>query len=237
MCEHNALVAEKYGRRELVDVWRYAALLLRKDIPLELLEPEKQRDTVLVIAKDAVGRFGGEKRLSGDDSNGKTLTGRVKWGYHPLAKQLIRDLFEYFEKRADVQMLAMLSCIFSESIAEDSVAYAESQLPQPETPLPMKAPSFSLDYFPADVSLWYASQANYKSQANSAISTPKTLHTPHIVGSYGSDEIWTGEPESRPTPAARHHLLEHQKTIFRTGTLEACQPRLIIGCCVEPIRL
>ncbi|KAI0552354.1 WD repeat-containing protein [Xylaria curta] len=220
VCEHNALVAEKHGRRDLVDVWRYAALLLRKDIPLELLEPEKQRDTVLVIAKDAVGRFCGAKQLSDNDPNGKTLTGRVKWGHHPLAKQLISDLFEYFEQLADIQMLAMLSCIFSESIAEDSVAYAESQLPQPETPLPMKAPSFSLDYFPADVSLWYASQGNHKSQVNSAISTPKTLYTPHLVGSYGSDDLWAGEAESTsyscgetpPTRTPKDHLSDGDPT-------------------------
>ncbi|KAI3330676.1 WD repeat-containing protein [Ustulina deusta] len=194
VCEHNALVAQKYGRYDLVDVWRYAALLLRKDIPLELLAQGKQQDTILVIAKDAVGRFGDNRLSDGSDSN--ILTGRVKWGHHPLAKHLINDLFEYFEQLADVQMLAMLSCIFSESTAEDSVAYAGSQLPQPETPLPMKAPSFSLKYFPPDASLWYASHANYKSQANSVVSTPKTLHTPHIVGSFGSEELWVGEPES-----------------------------------------
>ncbi|KAJ8114157.1 hypothetical protein ONZ43_g4968 [Nemania bipapillata] len=216
VCEHNALVAQKYGRHDLADVWRYAALLLRKDIPLELLEYEKERETILVIAKEAVGRFGGENLQSADEADSHILSGRVKWGHHPLAKHLIMDLFEYYEKLADVQMLAMLSCIFSESTAEDSVAYAESRLPQPETPLPMKAPSFSLDYFPLDASLWHSSHGhgNHKSQANSAISTPKTLHTPHIVGSYGSEELWIGEPESTsyscgetpPTRTPKEHL-------------------------------
>ncbi|KAJ8126858.1 hypothetical protein O1611_g6780 [Lasiodiplodia mahajangana] len=214
VCEHNALVAQKYGYHDLVDVWRYSALLLRRDIPLELLGHEKRHDTILVIAKEAVGRFGSEKLLSGNDSGSHTFSGRVKWGHHPLAKDLIRKLFEYYEKLADIQMLAMLSCIFSESTAEDSVAYAESRLPQPETPLPMKAPSFSLDYFPLDASLWHSSHSNYKSQANSAISTPKTLHTPHIVGSYGSEELWMGEPESTsyscgetpPTRTPKEHL-------------------------------
>ncbi|KAI1292392.1 WD repeat-containing protein [Xylaria venustula] len=217
VCEHNALVAQKYDRHDLVNVWRYAALLLRKDIPLELLAQDKQHDTILVIAKDAVGRFG-DRALS-DESSGHTLTGRVKWGNHPLAKDLINDLFEYYERLADVQMLAMLSCIFSESTAEDSVAYAGSQLPQPETPLPMKAPAFSLDYFPPDVSLWYASNT-FKSQANSAVSTPKTLHTPHIVGSYESDELWAGDPQSTsyscgetpPSRTPKDHLSEGDPT-------------------------
>lgn len=220
VCEHNARVAQKYGLHDLVDVWRYAALLLRKDIPLELLNHDKQQDTILVIARDAVGRFAGGRQSSGDDFENNTLTGRVKWGHHPLAKHLIHDLFDYFEHLADVQMLAMLSCIFSESAAEDSVAYAESQLPQPATPLPMKAPSFSLDYFPPDASLWYPHYSNYKSQANSAISTPKTVHTPHIVGSYGSEELWLGEPESTsyscgetpPTRTPKEHLSDGTRT-------------------------
>ncbi|KAI2620526.1 hypothetical protein GGR54DRAFT_103472 [Hypoxylon sp. NC1633] len=196
VCEHNAAVAEKYGRSDLVDVWKYAALLLRKDIPLELLGDGRNRESILVIAKDAVARFGDDRQSSGD-AGAAALTGRVKWGQHPLAKSLINDLFDYFEKMADVQMLAMLSCIFSESSTEDSVAYAESHLTQPETPLPMKAPSFSLDYFPTDASLWHTYH-NQKSQANSTISTPKMLNTPvNLVGSYGSEDVtWGGDPKS-----------------------------------------
>ncbi|KAI8632826.1 hypothetical protein F5Y19DRAFT_471998 [Xylariaceae sp. FL1651] len=221
VCKHNAKVAQKYGRHDLVDVWQYAALLLRKDIPLELLEYGKQRDTILVIAKDAIARFSSNKSASHGDTDNTALTGRVKWGYHPLAKGLISDLFDYFEQLADIQMLAMLSCIFSETTAEDGIAYAESQLPQPETPLPMKAPSFSLDYFPPDASLWHASHANYKSQVNSTVSTPKTIHTPiHIVGSLGSDDQWLGEPESTsyscgetpPTRTPKDHLSEGDPT-------------------------
>ncbi|KAI1161495.1 WD repeat-containing protein [Nemania serpens] len=220
VCEHNALVAEKYGQHDLAAVWRYAALLLRKDIPLELLGSEKKQDMVLVIAKDAVSRFGSGKLPSDSGSGNNTLSGRVKWGHHPLAKDLIRELFDYYEQIADIQMLAMLSCIFSESTAEDSVAYAESGLPQPETPLPMKAPAFSLDYFPPDASLWYASHGNRKSQANSTVSTPKTLHTPHIVGSYGSSELWMGDPESTsyscgetpPTRTPKDHLSDGGQT-------------------------
>ncbi|KAI1343614.1 hypothetical protein F5Y15DRAFT_237645 [Xylariaceae sp. FL0016] len=214
VCEHNAQVALKYNRLDLVHVWRYAALLLRKDIPLELLSPERPEDTILVIAKTALARVDGDRSPA--------LTGRVKWGQHPLAKDLITELFDYFEKIADIQMLAMLSCVFSDSSTEDSIAYAESHLTQPETPLPMKAPSFSLDYFPTDASLWHSSHAYHKSQVNSVLSTPKTLHTPvHIAGSFGSDEgLWQGEPESTsyscgetpPSRTPRDHLSEGEST-------------------------
>ncbi|KAH9884199.1 hypothetical protein F4778DRAFT_774781 [Xylariomycetidae sp. FL2044] len=197
VCEHNARIAEKYHRPDLVDVWRYASLLLRKDIPLELLGRDKQRDTVLVIAKDAVTRF---DQSSGQhhDAGDPPLTGRVKWGHHPLAKDMIKDLFGHYEKIADVQMLAMLSCVFSESSTQDSVAYAESHLTQPETPLPMKAPSFSLDYFPTDASLWHTAPSNQRLNADSGVSTPRILQTPvQVIGSYGSEEgAWPGDPGS-----------------------------------------
>ncbi|KAI2632921.1 WD repeat-containing protein [Xylaria nigripes] len=219
VCEHNARVAEKYGRHELIDVWRYAALLLRKDIPLELLRTEKHGNQLLFIAKDAVAGFGGSNPLLGSGPDSTPLSGRVKWGYHPLAKHLINGLFEHFEQLADVQMLAMLSCIFSESTAEDGIAYAESRLSEPETPLPMKAPSFSLEYFPSEALLWYPPHTNYKSQANSGISTPKILHTPMPNGSY-EEELWIGEPESTsfscgetpPSRTPKDHLSEGDPT-------------------------
>ncbi|KAK8877232.1 WD repeat-containing protein [Apiospora arundinis] len=200
VCEHNAEVALKYGRYDLVHVWRYAALLLRRDIPLELLEQTPRNSSVLVVAKNFVSHVRDGKVSPRDSEN--QLAGKVKWGLHPLAKEFIADLFHYFERAADIQMLAMLSCVFSEASTEDGVAYAESHMTQPETPLGMKAPSFSLDYFPTDASLWHTS-SNYKSHVNSAVSTPGTVHTPiHIPGSYGSEDgYWLGDPGSNSYPS------------------------------------
>ncbi|KAK5662917.1 hypothetical protein OQA88_6329 [Cercophora sp. LCS_1] len=188
VCTHNASVAEKYGYPDLVHVWKYAALLLQKNIPLELHEQKRRGESVLVIARDAVSRAREEDGEGSQVTSPEvSLCGRVRWGFHPLAQELIDDLFAYFERVADVQMLAMLTCIFGESTAEDGVAYAESHLTQVETPLPMKAPSFSLEYFPTDPGLW---NINLKSQASSAITTPRTAHTPAMYSdSLGSDEI------------------------------------------------
>jgi WD repeat-containing protein 59 len=222
VCEHNARVAEKYGYADLVDVWRYSALLLRKDIPLELLDLDQRKNSILVIARDVVSRFRDDRSSESDShsaSDDMNLSGRVKWGNHPLAKEFIQDLFDYFERLADIQMLAMLSCIFSESTTEDGVAYAESHLSQPETPLPMKAPSFSLDYFPTDASLW---NIHLRSHSNSAITTPRTLNTPiHYSGSQASEEgLWAGDPgsnsyscgETPPLKTGREYLAEIEST-------------------------
>jgi WD repeat-containing protein 59 len=224
VCEHNARVAIKYGCSDLADIWRYASLLLRSDIPLlELHEQSSRRPSVLVIARDAVARAQLQEHGAADSS----LTGRVKWGCHPLAREFIHELFDHFDKLADIQMLAMLSCIFGESLAEDSIAYAESHLPQPETPLPMKAPSFSLEYFPTDPYLWTVRAATSRgSNLSSAVTTPRTAHTPNLYsGSLGSDEaVWTGEPasnsystgETPPMKTGRERLMGSEQS---QGTL------------------
>lgn len=192
ICEHNAQVAEKYGYSDLVHIWKYAALLLRSDIPLEVREQRQRNKSVLVIAKDALSRY-----RDGDYSENEVelLTGRVKWGHHPLAREFVKDLFAYFEQLADMQMLAMLSCIFGESSTEDPVPYAESRLPKPETPLPMKAPSFSLEYFPTGTADWgLQSRSGY----SSAIHTPRTSQTPVIMSDPQSpDVLWMGDPGSQ----------------------------------------
>jgi hypothetical protein len=217
VCSHNAAVAEKYGHPDLAHVWRYAALLLRRDIPLEIHDLQHSGQPVLVIARDVVARTRDAEAKG--PTHEASLAGRVRWGHHPLARDLINDLFDYYEKIADIQMLAMLACIFGDYSMEEEAAIAASHLPQPKTPLPMKAPSFSLEYFPTDPALWYLN--NYKSQASSAITTPRTATTPAMYSdSQDSDEV-LGMAESRshsyscgetPPNLAREHLREVGQT-------------------------
>lgn len=195
VCEHNADVAKEFGHDELANLWRYLALLLRKGIPLEVLSHDYRHTPILVIAHDVVSKCSKEGSVPFDKDDDQTLSGRVKWGRHPLAQEFISDLFDHFEKIADIQMLAMLSCIFSDSTTDDGVAYVESGLPKTETPLPLKAPSFSLDYYPTDASAWnlYGRARDY-----SGYNTPRTVpQTPFYAGSQASDEaLWSGEPGS-----------------------------------------
>ncbi|KAL2023538.1 hypothetical protein VTK56DRAFT_2146 [Thermocarpiscus australiensis] len=220
VCSHNAAVAEKYGDPDLVHVWKYAALLLRRDIPLEIHELQRRGQPVLVIARDAVART---RDVNKEGNQASTipeadLAGRVRWGHHPLARELINDLFDYYEKVADIQMLAMLACIFGDYSIEEEAALAASHLPQPKTPLPMKAPSFSLEYFPTDPALWNLTS---KSQASSAITTPRTAGTPAMYSDTPSPDENAGliEPGSHsyscgetPPNAPREHLRDSSKT-------------------------
>ncbi|KAL2127106.1 hypothetical protein VTI74DRAFT_11321 [Chaetomium olivicolor] len=259
VCTHNASVAEKYGHQDLVHVWKYAALLLRRDIPLEIHDLQYKGQPVLVIAKDAVAHAEQEDARA---TTPGTLAGRVRWGHHPLARDLINDLFDYYEKIADIQMLAMLACIFGDYSIEEEAAIAASHLPQPKTPLPMKAPSFSLEYFPTDPTLW---NLNYKSQASSVITTPRTANTPAMYSDPPSSDEIPGyvEPRSHsyscgetPPNAAREHprdagqtqslstspnnRLFHRSNSTVAAAIAASLPRalagIVSGSPPEPIR-
>lgn len=201
VCEHNAVVAEKYSYNDLADIWRYAAILLSNEVPLEVLDQSHRAQPILVIAKDSIKRY---RRDSGSDSGIDTsydfghrgnISGRVKWGTSPLAMRLIGDLFTHFEKTADLQMLAMLSCVFNEPILKDATSQAENQTSKPQTPLTMKTPAFSLDYFPTDAAAWSMYQ---RTPIHSAVSTPKLAQTPSgLYGSYGSSTgLWSSDPAS-----------------------------------------
>ncbi|KAI9744675.1 MAG: hypothetical protein M1818_002204 [Claussenomyces sp. TS43310] len=204
VCNHNAEVAERYGQQEKADIWRYAAMLLHREVPLEYLDQSHGKEPILVIARDMIRRC---RRESGPDSGidmtydtqlkKDNMSGRVKWGHNPLAKVLIGDLFEHFEKQADIQMLAMLSCVFSEPASDDGASRAELRLSQPETPMSMKTPAFSLDYFPTDVAAW---SVYPRIPVTSTASTPKQVATPAgLYGSLGSSNgPWGSDPISTP---------------------------------------
>lgn len=131
VCQFNAAVAEKHGYNELADVWRLVEMVLRNEVPLEVCTPQELgvgpgafEDRVLVMAKRASlvrGRrdSGLGLDLSDEEADGLAdmeFWGRVKWGSHPLGGTwLVDELFAYFEKKVDVQMLAMLSCVFCET--------------------------------------------------------------------------------------------------------------------------
>jgi hypothetical protein len=201
VCEHNAAVAEKHNYKDLADVWRYAAILLLNEVPLEVLDQTHRSEPILVIARELIKR---QRRFSSSDSGvdishdldgSGNLSGRVKWGTSPLAMQHIGELFAHFEKKADIQMLALLSCVFSEPAIKDAASQAEVQMSQPQTPLTMKTPAFSLDYFPTYTAAWNMFQ---RSPIHSGVSTPRITHTPS--GLYGSLGSSIGPWGSDPTP-------------------------------------
>lgn len=201
VCSTNATIAEKHGLRDLADIWRYASMLLHNEVPLEVLARNHRREPILVIAKNSIKHSRGDSGsdsgidISDDFDRTNRLSGRVKWGTNPLARKAVGDLFAHFERLADVQMLAMLSCVFSESSTEDTTSQAEVRLATPQTPLSMKMPAFSLDYFPTEAAAWSMYR---RTHINSAVSTPRLAQTPSgLYGSVGSSNgPWGSDPAS-----------------------------------------
>ncbi|CAA9959974.1 WD domain containing protein [Pyrenophora teres f. maculata] len=160
ICEHNAQVARKHGFEDLADIWMLCKLILSDEVPLEILPQQYRRDQVLVLARRALVRI--KRKDSGldlrfdesDNVSNPKLRARVKWGHHVVVTWLIPSLFEHFERLADTQMLAMLSCIFAEPAAREGVTSAMAKMRQSQLPMSMEAPAFSLDYFPSADAAW-----------------------------------------------------------------------------------
>lgn len=172
VCEHNSTVAKKHGLDDLADIWMLCKLILNNEVPLEILPQQHRRDQVVVLARRALVRI--KRKDSGldlqfdeaDTVTNPRLTGRIKWGNHAVVTWLIPALFDHFERLADTQMLAMLSCIFAEPAAREGVTSAMAKTRQSHLPMSMTAPAFSLDYFASPDIAW--------SLFNPTISIPST---------------------------------------------------------------
>lgn len=160
VCEHNANVARKHGFKDLADIWMLCKLILNNDVPLEIMPQPYRKDQVLVLARRALIRT--KRKDSGldvqfadsENVNNPKLTGRIKWGNHVVVTWLIPALFDHFERLADTQMLAMLSCIFAEPAAREGVTSVMARMKQSQLPMSMEAPAFSLDYFSSVDAAW-----------------------------------------------------------------------------------
>ncbi|KAL9586654.1 MAG: hypothetical protein Q9203_003792 [Teloschistes exilis] len=116
-CLHNAAVARNRGELELAGVWDFVNLIIKDEVPLDRTAITGGRDSILVVARRSIAPLrwkDGAIDLSYDspnDEGGTKPKGRIHWGAHPFGRQwLIDALFDHFERLADVQMLAMLSC-------------------------------------------------------------------------------------------------------------------------------
>lgn len=155
VCEHNAQVASQQSEDVIASVWKLAKLILQNNVPLELLQERISRENILTIAKKATQSL--RHKDSGvdlscdsqDEDFPSTFTGRVRWGNSPLGPNyLIPTLFDHYEALGDVQMLAMLSCVFAEPRSAQPEALLIPHKDQ-DLSIELKAPAFSVDYYPS----------------------------------------------------------------------------------------
>jgi WD40 repeat protein len=236
ICEHNSAIARRYGYDDLADIWLLCKLILSNEVPLEILPQQHRREQVLVLARRALVRI--KRKDSGldlqfdeaDTVTNPKLTGRIKWGNHAVVTWLIPALFEHFERLADTQMLAMLSCVFAEPAAREGVSSTMAKMRHSHLPMSMEAPAFSLDYFSSTDAAWslFKPTLSISSRpAHSRHATPvndfgwqKSTKNVDVYGSHGSSNgPWGSDtiPSEPVTPYSTGHT--PPPIVSRTSTI------------------
>ncbi|KAF9993218.1 hypothetical protein BGZ79_002140, partial [Entomortierella chlamydospora] len=127
ICEHNALQARHLGRLDLYKIWKLAALILTLSVPMdpaafEMHKSEISRmnshthpDKLLdLLNRSSHARQRRDSGLAFIPGLEDTFYHKVKWGNHPLGRMLVDVLFSFLERHGDIQMLALLSCVFKD---------------------------------------------------------------------------------------------------------------------------
>jgi WD40 repeat protein len=199
VCGHNAEVASRAGLDEIASVWRLARLILKDGLSLECHRDLKSGENIITIAKKVSSRL--KKKDSGIDlsydseSQPLATSGRVRWGNSPFGPgYLIGKVMSHFEDKGDVQMLAMLSCVFAEPKAgqvEDIETLLRPHRRQ-ELSMQIKAPAFSVDYHP--------SVAIARSILDSTFTSFKASYAPSVRTGYDKSNGVSPNPLSEGSP-------------------------------------
>lgn len=115
VCSHNAQAAEKSGLKDIARVWRLFGMLMDDKVPLRALPSFDGDVEVLVIAKQAISLWDDASAVGAlpvNDHDGAFA--HLRWGGHPFGKNwLIRSIFEWAERSADVQHLACFAAVLA----------------------------------------------------------------------------------------------------------------------------
>ncbi|TPX62836.1 hypothetical protein PhCBS80983_g00188 [Powellomyces hirtus] len=121
ICSRNAAAAGRIGRKDLMQIWSLAALLLTAQCDAggggaAAESGPKARGRVVVDQRSRRPR-----RRRGDLSAvGMAAAAPPRWRWHPFGRKMVHDIFAFCERCGDVQTLAMLVCVFSPRLASSS---------------------------------------------------------------------------------------------------------------------
>ncbi|KAL1970329.1 hypothetical protein VTN77DRAFT_5489 [Rasamsonia byssochlamydoides] len=213
VCAHNAAVAADAGYHHLAQVWGLLRLILHNqgdssDADTELLARRVNRkDSGVELTDDFVKKNQSPKVRPFSD---------VRWGEHALgARWLVPALFDHFEQIGDVQMLAMLSCIFHEQSLKTPSVQKEQRRGRELSSNREQSP-FSVDFFSSKIAGENKSQvatpltAMSKDSPNSpAVQSPRVSTEPWNSVSTTPYSTGTISPmaahPSRPVSDRRHN--------------------------------
>ncbi|CEL52196.1 putative RWD, RING finger and WD repeat-containing protein C11E3,05 OS=Schizosaccharomyces pombe (strain 972 / ATCC 24843) GN=SPAC11E3.05 PE=1 SV=1 [Rhizoctonia solani AG-1 IB] len=99
LCRANVAIARDHSRHDHERIWKTLATVFQQVVPLH---HGLQGD-----AKNAALRMFDEKKLVSVEDAYKS----VQWGYNPLAKQIVKQVYADVAEQRDIQMLAMVSIV------------------------------------------------------------------------------------------------------------------------------
>ncbi|KAG8960728.1 hypothetical protein FRC03_006231 [Tulasnella sp. 419] len=147
LCFFNANTAREHQRYDHERFWTILYRMFSPIVPIEM-------GMAMMEAKDEKSEM--DTYLQ-DRAHGRMMDGMhhvVRWGLHPLAKQMVQGFYDYFSQTKDVQMLAMLSLVLLE-VDRITPRPKKSTPFEPRKDVPMAPvhaappanPRFSIDYF------------------------------------------------------------------------------------------
>ncbi|KAF2773572.1 hypothetical protein EJ03DRAFT_101674 [Teratosphaeria nubilosa] len=207
ICHHNAAIAEQNGQADAAHIWSLAAILLEDTVPLQLLAARDgdQEDLLTVVQKlDRSQLPIPDIALVQDEA---LIYGRLRWADSPLGRDwLIRQILEWAERRADVQMLAYFSVFVAE--AHEHVPLQHPNVQQmPFTELPSFGPSY---------------EPHVQAKASSALtSRPMPILR---TSSYGQDTVQSSPEKLRQNSQASSRTHSQPTTPFLDSSASTPPP-------------
>ncbi|KAI8822647.1 uncharacterized protein EV422DRAFT_524852 [Fimicolochytrium jonesii] len=145
-CVRNGLEAHAMGRADLVRIWSLATLILTERKPSITVSTTSKPTTVpsirsrrrrktddrgleerVTMSHNGVLRIKTDPTMTSDEVAGWNMNPAIaklansypqlQKQHHPFGRALVQDLFRHLEVQRDVQMIALLSCVFSEQFA------------------------------------------------------------------------------------------------------------------------
>jgi hypothetical protein len=116
VCYHNATWSDNVGLKNIAHIWRLVALLLADKVPLELMGGNSAGvDRILVVARKASEIAYGHAGIPTTQiPKERGPFGLLRWADNPFgSKWLVRRIFDWLERYANIQVLATLSAVLA----------------------------------------------------------------------------------------------------------------------------
>ena len=182
VCNHNMLVCRKHGLDEHAQAWGLVAAALEPVVPLRRSVDHQsllaaRRNLVEIKRRDGRGNAIGVDYAFDEavDVISPSSRAPVQWDNHPFGRKLLKKILSAFERKHDVQMLAMLTCVLAkETLKYNNHIYTDQSTSSAVrikyknrerfglSDTPYKQPLTLLD--PADAHRHDAWRANYANQ-------------------------------------------------------------------------